>query len=304
MRPRTQLAKFVWSGPALSEVEWGPRPLNACGKVPSAGNSYSRPLLALAVLTALAPCAKAQTSNAAAPARPTSHFNLPAGSRAFARNRHPASRSHRSSPLTSLLLPFFGDSFNPDDFTGDPAAPQVPPFLLQATRALSGPAGLEGQPDNTREPSSSQPLLIELQGGRYVRVSSAAIDGEAVPLSLAPGNIHPNNAQPSKSTRTQFANARTQNPAATSTPLITAASPARDLPAAVLIFRDGHNEEVHDYTIADGFLYARGDYYTDGYWNKKIDLSTLDLAQTLQANSTRNVKFILPSSPNEVITRP
>ena len=86
--------------------------------------------------------------------------------------------------------------------------------------------------------------------------------------------------------------------------MIAAVSPARDLPAAVLIFRDGHSEEVHDYTIADGFLYARGDYYIDGYWNKKIDLATLDLPRTLQDNAARKVKFILPSSPNEVITRP
>jgi hypothetical protein len=296
MRPRTHLVWLLWRGHSC--------PRNACSKTAPAQNSYPL-LLALAVLTALAPCAEAQrTSNAPGSAKPTPHFNLSAGSRAFARNRHPASRSHRSSPLTPLLSPFFGDSFNPDDFSGDPAAPQVPPFLLQATRALSGAAVLPGQPDNTREPSSSQPLLIELQGDRYVRVSSAAIDGEALPLSLASGNIHPNNAQPSKSTRTQFANPRTHNPAATSTPLITAASPTRDLPSAVLVFRDGHNEEVHDYTIADGFLYARGDYYTDGYWNKKINLANLDVTQTLQANNERSVKFVLPSSPNEVVTRP
>ena len=51
-------------------------------------------------------------------------------------------------------------------------------------------------------------------------------------------------------------------------------------------------------------LYARGDYYTDGYWNKKIDLATLNVAETMQANASRSVKFTLPSSPNEVITRP
>ena len=77
-----------------------------------------------------------------------------------------------------------------------------------------------------------------------------------------------------------------------------------DLPPALLVFRDGHSEEVRDYTIADGVLYARGDYYTDGYWSKKIDLSTLNVSQTLAANAARNVKFVLPASPNEVITRP
>ena len=79
---------------------------------------------------------------------------------------------------------------------------------------------------------------------------------------------------------------------------------SQPLPAAILIFRDGHSEEVRDYTIADGMLYARGDYYTDGYWNKKIDLATLNVAETMQANASRSVKFTLPSSPNEVITRP
>ena len=119
--------------------------------------------------------------------------------------------------------------------------------------------------------------MIELQNGRYVRVNSTA-DADA-PLNLAENHTSPNPAR--------------------------AAAPAPPpLPSAVLIFRDGRHEEVRDYTIADGILYARGDYYTDGYWNKKISLSSLDVAQTLQANSARNVSFILPSSPNEVITRP
>jgi hypothetical protein len=129
------------------------------------------------------------------------------------------------------------------------------------------------KPKNDRDPpTSTQPLMIELQNGRYVRVSGTPTNGE--PLSL-------DNKKP---------------PAAS-----TAAS---TLPPALLIFRDGHIEQVRDYTIADGILYARGDYYTDGYWNKKIDLAALNIPQTLKTNATRNVKFVLPASPNEVITRP
>ena len=82
------------------------------------------------------------------------------------------------------------------------------------------------------------------------------------------------------------------------------AATAVPLPAAVLVFRDGHSEEVRDYTIAAGILYARGDYYTDGYWNKKIDLAGLNVPGTLEANAARSINFILPKSPNEVITRP
>ncbi len=138
-------------------------------------------------------------------------------------------------------------------------------MLLQAARALAGPTEYA-----SNEPSTPQPLVIELQNGRYVRVNSTPSNGEA----LAP------------------------------TPAISTPPPPHDLPPALLLFRDGHSEEVRDYTIADGILYARGDYYTDGYWNKKINLSTINVPQTLEANSKRNVKFVLPNSPNEVITRP
>ena len=177
-----------------------------------------------------------------------------------------ASRFQRFFPYTSLPFPFFGDSFNPDDIysTGYPVASQPPVILLQAA------SGRAGSPATT-EPAIPQPLLIELQNGRYVRVNSAAADGDALPLALAPDR---------------------------------APSPPHDLPPALLIFRDGHSEEVRDYTIANGILYARGDYYTDGYWTKKIALSALNVAQTLEANTTRSVKFVLPASPNEVITRP
>jgi hypothetical protein len=273
------------------------------------GNFCHRPLLALfALLTALAPRALAQrtTPSRAVASRPTAipRFNLPTGSFAFGGNAHP-SRFHRPSPYTSLLFPFLGDSFNPDDIysTGYPVASQPPVILLQPARATIGSPDYLGRPDNDREPPSPQPLMIELQGGRYVRVSSAAADGEALPLTLAPNHAQADNTQPSKSTRSHSPRLVTPNSATAQGP-VTAASPARDLPPAILVFRDGHSQEVRDYTIADGFLYARGDYYTDGYWNKKIDLSTLNLTQTLQANTDRNVKFVLPSSPNEVITRP
>ena len=81
-----------------------------------------------------------------------------------------------------------------------------------------------------------------------------------------------------------------------------AASP--ELIPVTLLFRDGHQEDIRDYTIADGIIYARGDFYNDGYWNKKIELSALDLRETVKSNQARGVRFALPNSPNEVITRP
>jgi hypothetical protein len=248
-----------------------------------------RSFVLIAAALAFAPYAAAQ--HASAPAHSAApRLHSPAHNLAFGRSGHPAGL-RRSSPYGSLPFPFFGDSFDPDDIysTGYPVASDPPPFLLQAMRGMAGPAvgSMESAfaPLNNREPSPSQPLMIELQNGRYVHVSAVAVDGEALPLNLA---------SQTKSTKT--------SPAQTSA--LAAAPPAPALTPAMLIFRDGHSEEVRDYTIADGMLYARGDYYTDGYWNKKIDLSTLNLAETLQANAARNVRFVLPSSPNEVITRP
>jgi hypothetical protein len=73
---------------------------------------------------------------------------------------------------------------------------------------------------------------------------------------------------------------------------------------AVLVFRDGHREEVSNYTIADGILYTAGDPYTGGSWNKKIELSSLNLPETVKSNHLRGVRFHLPSAPNEVVVRP
>jgi hypothetical protein len=246
-------------------------------------------------LTAILPLAVAQRSASGghtAAGRTATSRNSRAGNSALGRNGH-SSASRRASSLVSALsslpFPFFGDSFNPDDIysSGYPVAAQPPAFLMQAMQQLAGSAaGSMGQamsPPASHPHSSSDPLMIELQNGQYVRVDSPPIDGQALPLKFAPEHSRPNSTRPA---------------------MITAAAPSQTLPSAVLIFRDGHSEEVRDYTIADGMLYARGDYYTDGYWNKKIDLTGLNVAETLQANASRSVKFVLPASPNEVITRP
>ena len=219
-----------------------------------------------ALLTVLAPSATAQRTTHTA-----RRFNSPTANHAFGQGAHP-SAFRRSSPRTSLPFPFLGDFLSLEDLysAGYPVASQPPVFLLQAARALSAPSDFPSQPRN--EPATkTQPLMIERQNGHYVRLTTTPANGQ--PLSLE--------------------NDKNPTPAATAT-----------LPPALLIFRDGHTEEVRDYSIADGTLYVRGDYYTDGYWNKKINLTALNVPQTLQANHERNVKFVLPSSPNEVITRP
>ncbi len=271
----------------------------------------------IAALAALMPLASAQRGASAGHASAAGHASVPAhiaaphsnfskGNFTLGRNsRASASRRSSSYPYgyASLPFPFFGDSFDPDDIysTGYPVASPPPPFLMQALSGLAGgsanPLG-DAMSPAAHQPSSTNtdPLMIELQNGRYVRVASTAANGDALPLASSP----PQSATSSNTRSTSTRSARSNS----TTPPLIATTSQQSLPPAVLIFRDGHREEVHDYTIADGFLYARGDFYTDGYWNKKIDLSTLNLNQTLQANAARSVNFILPSAPNEVITRP
>jgi hypothetical protein len=253
-----------------------------------------RPLAIFALLTTLTPWTAAQrasTAHAAAPRLASPRLNSPSAGFPFGQSAHP-SGFRRSSPYTSLPFPFFGDFFDLDDIysTGYPVVSQPPIILLQAAHALAGSSDYPTQAKNDHESPSTQPLMIELQNGRYVRVTSTPANGEALPLE--PSHAQPNHPQPATQTR--------PNSSAASNSI----TPGSDLPPAILVFRDGHSEEVRDYAIADGVLYARGDYYTDGYWNKKIALSTLNVAETLEANTTRQVKFVLPTSPNEVITRP
>jgi hypothetical protein len=83
-----------------------------------------------------------------------------------------------------------------------------------------------------------------------------------------------------------------------------AVQPPRELPPAILVFHDGRREEVSDYTIMSGTIYSKADYWTTGSWSRKIQIADLDVPATLRLNQERGVKFVLPSSPNEVVVRP
>lgn len=289
-----------------------PRPRHAYSALGPVKNSYRHLLPALlALITTLTPGAAAQRApvHVARAHSAIPHFHPPTANSAFRQNPQPLG-FRRSAPRTSLPFPIFGDSFNLDDLysAGYPVASEPPASLLEAASALAGPADFPGRsamlpPENSREPSSStQPLMIELQNGNYVRVNRTPADGEALPLAFSPTQTQRKSARPHSTQPPE----KIVIPSETRGPGFAhvAAPPPRELPPVLLVFRDGHNEEVRDYTIADGALYARGDYYTDGFWNKKIELSTLNLSKTREANAERSANFILPSSPNEVIIRP
>lgn len=117
------------------------------------------------------------------------------------------------------------------------------------------------------QPPPAEPLLLEWRGDRWVRVDPNS------PTSILPA--------PAKAT--------TVPPAP---------------PSAVLVFADGHKEEVSRYMIVGTTMYANSDYWTTGAWTKKILLSSLDLPASLRANQERGSKLLLPGGPNEVVIGP
>lgn len=193
----------------------------------------------------------------------------------YATAQRPMSPPHFSSSLHSAHarpfpypVVFFADSFDYETQSHPLVANQPPVVVVQAPRETPEPIA-----------PPAQPLLIELQGGQYIRVSGEE-PAAAEMLDQEPGPG--------------------LKPGGSSTPAI----PTQNLAPAILVFRDGHREEVAAYTITDGVLYAQGNYYTDGSWNRKIDLSSLNLPETIEASRSRGVRFRLPAAPNEVVTRP
>ena len=78
----------------------------------------------------------------------------------------------------------------------------------------------------------------------------------------------------------------------------------KEIPPAVLIYRDGHSEEVSSYSIIGKVMYTKSDYYSSGSWTRSIQIADLDLPATLKQNQQLGVKFELPSGPDEVVIRP
>ena len=79
---------------------------------------------------------------------------------------------------------------------------------------------------------------------------------------------------------------------------------AKELPPAVLVYRDGRTEEISSYSIIGVTLYTKADFYSTGSWTRKIQLAELDLPATIKQNHERGLPFQLPSGPNEVVLRP
>jgi hypothetical protein len=111
------------------------------------------------------------------------------------------------------------------------------------------------------------PVLLELRGNQWVKVDSFT---SAVPVSVSSA----------------------------------AALPTQSSAPAVLVYRDGHSEELNSYSIIGPVIYTKGDYWSSGNWTRKIQIADLDLPATFKQNQDHGVRFELPSGPDEVIIRP
>jgi hypothetical protein len=164
---------------------------------------------------------------------------------------------------------FLGDPFYAD-YRMDPLATAPPQIVIVQPATTT----------DTPPEAKSEPLMIELQGNRYVRFGGrqqSSERGTSAPPDYAEANAGSFSSQPTAHA---------------------------DLPPTVLIFRDGHREQVPEYAIVGSILYASGDYWQNGYWTKNIQLSALNIPATVRANHDNGVRFLLPSAPNEVVTRP
>jgi len=114
------------------------------------------------------------------------------------------------------------------------------------------------------------PVLLELRGNQWVKVTNF---GEASEQALG-----------------------TESAALT--------PPQKEMPPAVLVYRDGHSEEVSNYSIIGRVMYTKSDYWTSGAWTRTIQIADLNIPETIEKNRERGITFELPSSPDEIMLRP
>lgn len=69
------------------------------------------------------------------------------------------------------------------------------------------------------------------------------------------------------------------------------AEPVQQGPPTILVFRDGHQQEVQNYAIVGKTLFDLGTFVAH-----KIPLADLDLPQTIKVNEDRGIDFTLPNS--------
>jgi len=229
--------------------------------------------LAILAATIFASSAQAQRHVASAQSgRPRMNLARRAGVRS------PVVPSRRSRRFSS------GSGFAPyfySDYDSDSGINEVPPN--QNVERTTQPAPL------APVPTPPQSLLLELHGDHWVRITNygqSQTDGQSSEPEPQQASDLPS-ATPASAPRR-----------------IPTAEPPNELPPAVLVFRDGHKEDIGKYVIVASTIYASADHWSSGSWTRKVQIVELDVPATLKLNHERGTKFSLPSGPNEVMIRP
>jgi hypothetical protein len=128
---------------------------------------------------------------------------------------------------------------------------------------------------------SSGGMVLQLEGDHWVRMTSSG----------PPQIVGPAVQAPSASSAGTVAKNRVSG---------TTKAPG-EAPRAVLVFRDGHQEEIGQYRIMGGLITVAADYWSTGSWTRNVPVSDLDVPATLKVNGERGTHFRLPSGPNEMM---
>lgn len=199
------------------------------------------------------------------------------GSLTGRRYRHNPYRRGRSS-IAPYLYPYYYYPDEYSDYYSDqaPARPQEPRVVVVEN----------SQPrSETPPPPPPKSLVLELEGNHWVRItSSGQRESGMQPVGQGSG---------------KSSSLRTLTPRENS-----ALESSRELPAAILVFRDGHREKISRYTIVGGTIYTKTDYWSSGSWTKKVPVAELNIPATMEINRERGTNFNLPSGPGEVVVRP
>ncbi len=130
------------------------------------------------------------------------------------------------------------------------------------------------------------PELLELQGDHLVRIApygATQTAGQSNRPEVERASNPPAAAPSAKGRQTE------------------AAKPPSEAPTAVLVFRDGHQEEIGKYCIEGATIHIDADYWSTGSWTRTVRLSDLDVPATLKLNQERGTNFRLPTGPYEVM---
>jgi len=174
---------------------------------------------------------------------------------------------------------FFGDGFLDGAYWEDE------PVVVNEQ---AEPVAVETRPRTSEksEPKPADPVMIEWQNNHFVRLNDA--QANAASASTIPSDY---SEQATKKPRT-----RTNSSAAV--------ADSTKFSPTILVFRDGRRSEVDSYAIIGRTLYESSADQSAGYTSGKIELADLNIPETIKLNQSRGIRFVLPSAPNEVVTRP